>query len=382
MDLSSFGSLSTPTPALTSHSGALPADGETEEAPLLLFRLGESLFGVPALAVREILALPALSSLAETAPFIVGVFNWRGAIVPVMDLNARFERDSPPYLLGDSLIILNWEGAPLALLVSEVRAVSHISRSQIEAPPAHGRASALPAPFVAGVIRGEEGIVMLLHLPHLLHWASDFNRSNPKISFDSTHWTPAERATLQERALRLQSAASEVIGNDDALHNATREAPVAVIALGGEEFGVALSGVREFTSVSAVAGAVASVPCCPPHILGQINLRGDIVTLIDARPALRTAQTAPPFFPAPPPVSPPTYPVVVIGHRDGAVGIVVDDVRDVLYGQGESTVEAAPGVASDQNFFRGHALYQGRLLPLLDVARLLDEGGLEVEENA
>lgn len=62
---------------------------EAVEAPFLIFRLGGSLFGVPALAVREIHGLPMLSPLPETAPFVIGVLNLRGAFVPVMDLGAR-----------------------------------------------------------------------------------------------------------------------------------------------------------------------------------------------------------------------------------------------------------------------------------------------------
>lgn len=352
---------------------------QTEEVALLIFRLGASLFGVPALAVREILALPALSPLAETAPFVLGVLNLRGAIVPVMDLSARFEREAPPPCLEDSLVVLDFEGALVALLVSEVRAVSRIVASQIEATPAHGRCGDWPAPLIAGVIRSGEDIVMLLHLPHLLRRAdadsSSATRQNLAARFEA-QWTAPQRAVLQERAARLIPHDDEISGREEALdQDAARtqgRAPIAVVALGGEEFGVELGMVREFASV----GAVTRVPCCPPHILGQINLRGDIVTLLDARTALRTAQTAPPFF-----TLAKSHPVVVVSHPDGAVGLVVDDVRDVLYPRGDDLLrDAANGTAT--GYFAASTLYQGRLLPLLDVARFLGEAGLEVEENA
>ena len=148
--------------------------GEFVEAPFLIFRLGAALFGVPSLMVREIHALTMLSLLQETAPFIVGVLNLRGAIVPVMDLNARFGRTSEPYRVDDSLIVLSWNGAEVAILVNEVRAVQRLAASQVEAPPLHGRSRDSSAPFVAGVTQIESGIVMLLHLPHLLGLARVF----------------------------------------------------------------------------------------------------------------------------------------------------------------------------------------------------------------
>jgi len=360
--------------------GAL--DSALADAPFLIFRLGASVFGVPALAVRTIHALPALSRLQETAPFIAGVFNLRGAIVPVMDLNARFGQHAAPYRLDDSLIVLNWGGAEAAIIVNEVRAVTRIAAAQIDNSPAHGRRHELPEPFVAGVTQIGDGIVMLLHLPHLLGWTESPPPNEFVARFDSQAWTDSEIEVLQRRAAHLRLDSGEA---RDA-QSATESAPVAVVALGGEEFGVELDVVREFASVSAVA----TVPCCPPHILGQINLRGDIVTLVDVRQTLRTARTSPPFFGANGVVAghdargASARPVVVVQHDGAPVGIVVDEVRGVLYlGRGErQALEANAQSGVNGKYFGGCTLHQGRLLPLLDVATLLAEGGLEVEERA
>lgn len=362
-----------------------PNEIEFVEAPFLIFRLGASLFAVPSLAVREILALPALSPLQETATFIVGVLNLRGAIVPVMDLSARFGHQAAPYRLDDSLIVLSWGGADVALIVHEVRSVGRIAATQIEAVPAHGRQHDLPIPFIAGVTQIKGEIVMILHLRHLLNWPAreevplsqtETFVSTPTLAphFDLQTWTRAERAVLEERATRLLPVTEK-----DA-DSAAERAPVAIVALGGEEFGVELSAVREFVSVSAVA----TVPCCPPHILGQINLRGDIVTLVDVRRALRTARTEPHYFDSASRQSAPV-PVVVVQQEDGPVGVVIDDVRDVLYLREDERLTLA---SNDQNgghngqYFTGGALHEGRLLPLLNITKLFAEGELVVDEDA
>ena len=56
----------------------------------------------------------------------------------------------------------------------------------------------------------------------------------------------------------------------------------AVIRLERELFALNLDLVREFSHLRGIA----PVPCCPAHILGNMNLRGDILTIADIRPAL------------------------------------------------------------------------------------------------
>ncbi|WP_269087644.1 chemotaxis protein CheW [Solemya pervernicosa gill symbiont] len=68
---------------------------------------------------------------------------------------------------------------------------------------------------------------------------------------------------------------------------------------------------------------VSPLPCCPPHILGAMSLRGDLLTLIDPRAALNL-----------PPADGGNRAVVGrIGEQ--AVGLAVDEVHDVVYLQSE-----------------------------------------------
>jgi purine-binding chemotaxis protein CheW len=374
---------------------------ETEGASFLIFRLGGTLFAVPALAVREIHALPQLLPLPETSPFVLGMFNLRGIIVPVVDLSARFGHESPPLTLDDTLIVLDFNGALVALLAQEVRTVSRIASAQIEPPPAHGRQSDLATPLVVGVTQIEEHIVLLLHLTHLL----DFTLATENLSlsparyaprFEAMEWTPAEQNVLQERAARLRPTSIGSNGEHDQgfdieAASGEKRAPVAIFTLGGEEFATPLDMVREFASLSSVA----VVPCCPPHVLGQINLRGDIVTLLDIRQTLRTARLEPPFFETGGMAgagakSSSLVSVVVVQHDGGGVGIAVDEVRDVLYLRPDEWTALDPrqessgahGSVVEHPYFAGGAVYEGRLLPLLDFERLLAQGGLEVDETA
>ena len=123
------------------------------------------------------------------------------------------------------------------------------------------------------------------------------------------------------------------------------------------------------------------------------------MTLLDVRQTLRTARTAPPFFAAPGEAAPAKpVSVVVVEHEGAGVGIAVDEVKDVLYlrpqewsalgtarsesGRSESGRSGAGLNEAGRGFFARAAIHQGRLLPLLDIGRLLSEGGLEVDQSA
>ncbi len=143
--------------------------------------------------------------------------------------------------------------------------------------------------------------------------------------------------------------------------------------LGGEQFGLALEGVREFCGVRNAS----PVPCCPPHIVGQMNLRGDILTLIDIRSLLGARSTPPGQGPGQPQDK-----VVVMESQGMLTGVLVDEVLDVLY-LSPSAIDATPAAAPQMSgkYFSGGVRHGAQMLCLLDLPKMLREGGLEVDET-
>src|SRR5665811_2304944 len=70
---------------------------ETMDQTYLIFGHRGARYGLNVRAVREIVWLPELSPIEELPPYIAGVFNLRGRIVPVMDLGLRFGHPREPY---------------------------------------------------------------------------------------------------------------------------------------------------------------------------------------------------------------------------------------------------------------------------------------------
>jgi purine-binding chemotaxis protein CheW len=109
------------------------------------------------------------------------------------------------------------------------------------------------------------------------------------------------------------------------------------------------------------------VPTAPPSVRGLINLRGQIVTVLDLRERLGLA-----------PCGPPSDPLmnVVVRVPGGAIGLVVDQVGDVLAFDETAPTEPPESIPEAVRcLVSGHYPLPDRSLLILDIARVVERGG-------
>src|SRR5262245_22483121 len=111
-------------------------------AQYLTFLLGDEVFSMDIRTVREIIQVGPMTSVPLMPVFVRGVINLRGAVVPVIDLQARFGRPKATVGKKSCIVIFdtlrNVERVELGLLVDAVSEVIEIPADQIEPPPAFG----------------------------------------------------------------------------------------------------------------------------------------------------------------------------------------------------------------------------------------------------
>jgi purine-binding chemotaxis protein CheW len=117
------------------------------------------------------------------------------------------------------------------------------------------------------------------------------------------------------------------------------------VVLNGEFFGVNLNRVREFTDVKKVT----PIPCCPGHIIGNMNLRGEILTLIDIRGLLNLPLNS----------IAEGYKAMVV-EVDGIVsGITVEEVYDVMFLNPKDITSVPTAIHSiNDEYLKGATPYQ------------------------
>ena len=141
-----------------------------EAAPeqLLTFLIGADEYGISILRVREIAEYRPLTPVPKTAPWVRGVMNLRGTVVPVIDLAAKLGLDQIRVSRRTCLVIVEMdvdgEKVVIAVMVDGVRRVIDILRSEIQDPPPFG----LGIDFVPGLVRADDALIVLLDLAAIL----------------------------------------------------------------------------------------------------------------------------------------------------------------------------------------------------------------------
>lgn len=130
--------------------------------------------------------------------------------------------------------------------------------------------------------------------------------------------------------------------------------------LGGETYGINVMQVQEVLRYSEIA----PVPGAPGYVLGIINLRGNVVTVIDTRKR---------FGLHPEEITDNTR-IVIIEAEKQVIGILVDSVAEVVYLHA-SEIETAPSVGNEDSarFIQGVSNRDGELLILVDLNKLLTD---------
>jgi purine-binding chemotaxis protein CheW len=128
--------LSTDTQALARHqanpatANACAASGE-----YLTFRLGAEEYGIDILRVQEIRSYEAPTRIANAPPFVMGVVNLRGVIVPIVDLRLKFGCDKADHDDFTVVIVLNVRGRVVGAVVDAVSDVLALGADEIKAAP-------------------------------------------------------------------------------------------------------------------------------------------------------------------------------------------------------------------------------------------------------
>jgi purine-binding chemotaxis protein CheW len=139
---------------------------DIQEIQIACFSIGEDLYAVDIMRIKEIIRPQRLSTLPKAPAFVEGIFNLRGAVIPVIDMRKRFELPGREIDRNTRLLIVKLARQSVGLVVDDVTEVITVPVRDIKPPPQVVKG--VGAEYFIGVCLVKDAMIMLLNVDRLL----------------------------------------------------------------------------------------------------------------------------------------------------------------------------------------------------------------------
>ncbi len=143
---------------------------ETEKAKnykYLTFPIQKEEYGIDIQYITEIVGIQGITEVPDMEPFIKGVINLRGQVIPVLDIRIKFGMEEKEYNDRTCIIVVVVEGLSVGLIVDTVSEVVDISSNQIDKTPKI--ASSDSAKYFKGIGKVDDRVIILFDIKRLLY---------------------------------------------------------------------------------------------------------------------------------------------------------------------------------------------------------------------
>lgn len=157
------------------------SNAEVEEELLIAtFQLGgeDGVFGIDATLIQEVVMVGELTAVRHAPAYVAGIRNLRGRIITVIDLCERLDLGFVEIGPESRILIADWKGEPVGLLVDRVADAVALEPSALE--PAPPNLNGVQMQKLLGVFRSGERLAALLSLPAVLD--TDDRAGKPPLS--------------------------------------------------------------------------------------------------------------------------------------------------------------------------------------------------------
>lgn len=324
-------------------------DGRT----VIVFRVADNLFGVDVEKIREVIEPTRITRVPLVSRAILGAINVRGLIVPVIDMCRRlYECEIAPGKTTRIFICEARGGAEIFLIggmVDAVVTVSDLTDTDIIESPEFG--SRLRPDFIKSAVKIDGRFIMLLDMDRVF----DIDELT-KLATQEVR--AAESLAIKPEEYE-EEIFEEVLGGRGAEASVEKKSYIQ-FSIGNESYGIDVKRVREVVKI----GSVERMPNAMPFVKGVMNIRGTATPLVDMR--LRCALPEKEYGE--------DTPVMVIQIKGIPVGLVVDDVTNILEVPVTSVQDTFHYSAQiDRDFISGLVEVSDRFVVLVNVDRILTD---------
>jgi len=142
---------------------------DSQTISLVTFKISNETYAIDIMEVNEIVKLTEITPIPNAPDFVDGIITLRGQIIPIVDLNKRFNFLPRTYTEEDELfraiVIIRVHDMTIGILIDQVNRVIPIDRNQIQPPPQ--MVSGVGAEFISGVVKQNDNLFVILDVQKL-----------------------------------------------------------------------------------------------------------------------------------------------------------------------------------------------------------------------
>jgi purine-binding chemotaxis protein CheW len=178
---------------MSASASAAAVSGHADQGQYLTFMLGGEVFAIGILSIKEIIEYGHVTTVPMMPECIRGVINLRGAVVPVIDLSARFGGKASTTTRRTCIVIVEvaveQERQVVGVVVDAVNEVLEIASTEIEPAPSFG--TRIRTDFIRGMGKVDQHFVIILEANRVLS-AEDFTQLEAGRALAGSSGQPAE----------------------------------------------------------------------------------------------------------------------------------------------------------------------------------------------
>lgn len=312
------------------------------ELHLVSFDVAGQEYAIAISDVQEIVQIPdTIIKVPRSQSHVLGIMTLRNRLLPLVMLRSMFALDRRASNEESRIVVVSVQGASVGVVVDSVNEVLRVPQKLVEAmPPLLAREGDMADITEICSIDGGKRLVSIISTDNL------FRHSAVKEALANLDMDTQNTAQVQQGVM-------------------TEDEQVVVFRLGTEEFGVPIESVQEIVRVPS---ELTHVPKAPPAVEGVINLRGQVLPVMDLRRRLGLSGVE----------RNDGQRIVVFMIQGVRTGFIVDSVAEVLKVP-RNAIEPAPRMSEAQSQLLSRMANlekQKRMLQLLEPAHLLGETDL------
>jgi purine-binding chemotaxis protein CheW len=146
------------------------AQADERAGKYLVFALGREQFGIRVMNVREIMGIQDITAVPHTPPYLKGVINLRGKVIPVVDLRTKFGLPGAEHTQRTCIIVVQVgqesHSLLMGIIVDGVVEVLNLLTGDIEDTPDFGQGVATP--YLLGMAKAKDRVKILLNIDEVM----------------------------------------------------------------------------------------------------------------------------------------------------------------------------------------------------------------------